>query len=112
MRLYVQDRHTEKMTIFLRLADKRREHTHSPLQSQVVRLSRQQFSIWRSTGIELGGGPTTRVHSYTGRVREQGKNREAGVWRGSGVGLKLEGSDGVELCSLRWKHDDYRYKAE
>ena len=30
MRLYVQDRHTEEMAIFLRLADKRREHTHSP----------------------------------------------------------------------------------
>ena len=43
MRLYVQDRHTEEMAIFLRLVDKRREHTHSPLQSQAVRLSRQQF---------------------------------------------------------------------
>ena len=43
MRLYVQDRHTEKMAIFLWLADKRREHTHSPLQSQAVHLSRPQF---------------------------------------------------------------------
>jgi len=34
MRLYVQDRHTEEMAIFLWLADKRREHTHSPLWSQ------------------------------------------------------------------------------
>jgi hypothetical protein len=39
-------------------------------------------------------------------------NRGSTEKRGSGVGLKLEGSDGVELCSLRWKHDDYRYKAE
>jgi hypothetical protein len=55
MRLYVQDRHTEEMAIFLWLADKRREHTHSPLWSQAICRSRQQFSIWRSTGIELGG---------------------------------------------------------
>lgn len=43
MRLYVQDRHIEEMAIFLRLADKRREHTHSLFRSQAVRLSRQQF---------------------------------------------------------------------
>lgn len=36
MRLYVQDRHTEAMAIFLPLADKRREHTHSPLRSQAA----------------------------------------------------------------------------
>lgn len=59
MRLYVQDRHTEEMAIFLWRADKCREHTHSPLRSQVVRLSRgssskcgdqaevrQQFNLW------------------------------------------------------------------
>src|SRR5262245_28071612 len=43
---------------------------------------------------------------------EQGKHRKARVWRGSSVGFTLEGSDGVELCSLCWKHDGYRYKAE
>jgi hypothetical protein len=43
---------------------------------------------------------------------EQEKPRETRVWIGSGVGLKLEGSDKVELCSRRWKHDGYRYKAE
>src|SRR5712691_5921547 len=53
MRLYVQDRHTEEMAIFLWLADRRREHTHSPLQSQAVRLARQQCYIGRSTGIEF-----------------------------------------------------------
>ena len=39
MRLYVQDRHTAEMAIVLQLADKRREHTHSPLRSQAVRRS-------------------------------------------------------------------------
>jgi hypothetical protein len=43
---------------------------------------------------------------------EQGKHRETRGWIGSGVGLTLEGSEGVELCSLCWKHDDYRDKAE
>jgi hypothetical protein len=42
MRLYVRDRRTN-MAHFLRLIDKRREHTHSPLQSQAVCLSQQQF---------------------------------------------------------------------
>lgn len=31
---------------------------------------------------------------------EQGRHRETRVWRGSGVGLTLEGSEGVELCAL------------
>jgi hypothetical protein len=39
MELYVQDRHTEEIAIVLQLVDKRREHTHSPLQSQAVRRS-------------------------------------------------------------------------
>jgi hypothetical protein len=43
---------------------------------------------------------------------EQGKHRETRVWIGSGVGLTLEGREGVELCVLCWKHDGYRYKAE
>ena len=43
---------------------------------------------------------------------EQGKHRKARVWIGSSVGFTLEGSDGVELCSLCWKHNDYRYKAD
>jgi hypothetical protein len=43
---------------------------------------------------------------------EQGKHRETRVWIGAGVGLTLEGSEGVELGSLCWKHDDYRYKVE
>jgi hypothetical protein len=42
MRLYVRDRRT-KMAHFLRFTDKRREHTHSLLQSQVVYLSQRQF---------------------------------------------------------------------
>ena len=43
---------------------------------------------------------------------EQEKYRETRVWIGSGVGLMLEGSERVELCALRWKHDGYRCKAE
>ena len=43
---------------------------------------------------------------------EQEKYRETRVWIGFGVGLTLEGSEGVELCALCWKHDGYRYKAE
>ena len=63
MRLYGHDRHTEERAMFLRLADKRREHTHTPLRSQAVCRSRQQFSIWRSTGIELGGAALQGVSS-------------------------------------------------
>jgi hypothetical protein len=39
MRLYIPDRRTEEMAIVLQLADKRREHTHSPIRSQAVRRS-------------------------------------------------------------------------
>ena len=38
MRRNIQNRCTEAIAIFLGLAHKRREHTHSPLQSQAVRL--------------------------------------------------------------------------
>jgi hypothetical protein len=39
MRLYIPDpdRRTEEMAMVLQLADKCREHTHSPIRSQAVR---------------------------------------------------------------------------
>src|SRR2546430_17610558 len=59
MRLYGQDRLTEEMAMFLRLADKCREHTHSHLRSQAVYLSREARS--HSAGHSLlsvhGPGP-------------------------------------------------------
>ena len=64
MRLYVQDRRTEKMAHFLRLTDKRREHTHSLLRSQAVRLAvavlNLEINWYRAWGRPLDGNQWNR----------------------------------------------------
>ena len=64
------------------------QHTHSPHRSQAVCLSRQQFSIWRSTGIELGGRPphdnVARQPSASHRCRP--KRHDRGLARQHKVG--------------------------
>ena len=57
--LYVQDRRTEKIANFLWLTDKRREHTRSPLQSQVVRPRGSSPKFGDQLVSSLGGGTWT-----------------------------------------------------
>jgi hypothetical protein len=80
------------------------ESSSTSLAAAVLNLEMNWYRALRRAVAEAGEGLLLHV--------EQEKPRETRVWIGSGVGLKLEGSDKVELCSRRWKHDGYRYKAE
>ena len=112
MRLYVQDRHTEEMAIFSTACRQTpRAYAFSPPESSstslaaaVLNLEINGYRALRRAVAEAGECLLLHV--------EQGKHRETRGWIGSGVGLTLEGSEGVELCSLCWKHDDYRDKVE
>src|ERR687887_2816834 len=79
MRLYVQTRHTEAMAIVLRLADKRREHTHSSLRSQAVCLARRQCSFWLSVRqtTAVAGRDGSRVPWERGHLGRFRRRRDA-----------------------------------
>src|SRR5882762_1262587 len=63
------------------------QHTHSPRRSQVVCLSRQQFSIWRSTASSLGGGPP---HDKVGQAAQREPSLPAEAPR-QGAGTPAQG---------------------
>ena len=68
MRLYVQDRRTEKIANFLWLTDKRREHTHSLLRSQAVRPRGSSSKFGDQLVSSLGGGPWTVINGTENHI--------------------------------------------